>query len=483
MKKRTVVALAFAALLTFSPASGAAPPELGIEPHDFQGPGGQVVAAERGTLRVPENRSDAKSRSIEIGFIRFPATTKTSGNPIVYLAGGPGGSGSGTARGPRFPLFMRLRQVADVIAYDQRGTGLSSSIPRCQSEKSTLDPNEPLTRERALAGFETLARHCAKFWQDRGVDLDGYDTAESADDLEDLRQALGAEKLDLWGISYGTHLAYAALRRHPRSFGRVVLASSEGPDETVKLPSRTDAYLERVAELVRRDPELGAMVPDLVGLMRSVLDGLEKKPVKVRVVDPVSGGATEVVVGKGEIQFLTGFLIKNPDTLRNLPLAYLAMSRGDFSALAPYLMGFKSLDSMRGMPEAMDAASGISAARRARVERERETAVLGDFLNFPGPELARSLGVEVLPDSFRAPLTSSVPALFLSGSLDGRTYVESHREIAAGFENAIHVVIENAGHDLFMVSEEVGRRIQEFLRTGKTSTEAIRLDEVEFAKP
>ena len=483
MRIMTLLAAFFAACSLLATSAFAGGPEIHYEPYEFEGPGGQKVAAERGTFSVPENRNNPKSRSIELSFVRFGATTDKPGNPIVYLAGGPGGSGTGTARGRRFPLFMQLRSVADVIAFDQRGTGMSNGIPRCQMEESTLDPMKALTREQALAGFEELAEHCAGFWRGEGVDLNGYNTAQSADDLEDLRRALGVKKIDLWGISYGTHLAYAALRRHPESIGKAVLASSEGPDETVKLPSRTDAYLEMVAALVRKDPNVGPLVPDLVGLMRSVLDGLAEKPAKIRAVHPATGKVSEVVVGKGEIQLLTGFLVKNPDTLANLPLAYLAMSQGDFSALAPYLVEFKKLDSMRGMPEAMDAASGMSAARRARIARERRTAVLDDLLNFPGPDLASSLRIESLPDSFRAPLTSKVPALFLSGSLDGRTYVESHREIAAGFENATHVVIENAGHDLFMVSDEVGQRIEEFLRKGETSGAPIVLPTVQFRAP
>ena len=64
-----------------------------------------------GTFEVPENRSDPNSRKIKIGFVRFKSTSATPGDPIVYLAGGPGGTGVGTAQGPRFPLFMALREV------------------------------------------------------------------------------------------------------------------------------------------------------------------------------------------------------------------------------------------------------------------------------------------------------------------------------------------------------------------------------------
>ncbi|MDQ3819716.1 MAG: alpha/beta hydrolase, partial [Acidobacteriota bacterium] len=72
---------------------------------------------------MPENRSDPKSRLIEIVFVRFKSTAKNPGPPIIYLAGGPGNSGIDQARGNRFPLFMAMREFGDVIALDQRATG------------------------------------------------------------------------------------------------------------------------------------------------------------------------------------------------------------------------------------------------------------------------------------------------------------------------------------------------------------------------
>ena len=70
---------------------------------------GTTVAAERGTFTVPERRSDPASRRLKLTFVRFPATGEKKGPPIVYLAGGPGGSGIDAARGRRFPLFMAMR--------------------------------------------------------------------------------------------------------------------------------------------------------------------------------------------------------------------------------------------------------------------------------------------------------------------------------------------------------------------------------------
>ncbi|MEM8961563.1 MAG: alpha/beta fold hydrolase [Acidobacteriota bacterium] len=457
--------------------------ELTIEPYTFEPRRGEPVEAERGRFHVPENRDDPDSRMIEMSFVRFPSTSDKPGNPIVYLAGGPGGSGVATARGRRFPLFMKLREVADVIAFDQRGTGWSNAIPRCERDASLVGLLEPMTRDAWLRAYQTLASECADFWRAQGVDLNGYDSARSAADLEDLRRVLGVEQIDLWGISYGTHLALAALRQHPTSFGRVVLASIEGPDDTVKLPSRTDAFLEHLSSLVRQDPELSKEIPDLVALMRTVLDKLDAEPARIKVPNRFTGEVVNLVIDKLTVQALTGYLIKNPDTIATLPRAYWAMSQGDYTALAPYLVRFKSLRSMGGMSEAMDAASGMSAARHKRIEEERATAVLGDALNFPGVELAEALGIETLPSTFRAPLQSSVPTLFLSGTLDGRTYVDAAREVAAGFDHGVHVIVENAGHDLFMSDEEIGRRIAEFFATGTTSQTPITLPPIRFAHP
>ena len=93
---------------------------LTIEPHVFENSKKEKVNAEFGRLKVPENRSGKKGNMIELAFVRFKSTSKNPGSPIVYLAGGPGGSGIQSAKYSRFKLFMAMRQFGDVIALDQR---------------------------------------------------------------------------------------------------------------------------------------------------------------------------------------------------------------------------------------------------------------------------------------------------------------------------------------------------------------------------
>jgi pimeloyl-ACP methyl ester carboxylesterase len=105
---------------------------LTVEPYLVTAKDGQTVEAELGRLVVPERRSRPQGNQIEVAFVRFRSTAARPGPPVIYLAGGPGGSGIGTARGPRFHQFMAMRAVGDVIALDQRGVGLSKPNLRCR---------------------------------------------------------------------------------------------------------------------------------------------------------------------------------------------------------------------------------------------------------------------------------------------------------------------------------------------------------------
>ena len=103
-------------LFSAGSATSAPPGEKAIT---FKERGGQTVDAFEGSIMVLENRNKPGSREIPVKYVRFPATTDNPGSPIIYLAGGPGGSGIRTARDRRFAMFMALRAHGDVIALDQ----------------------------------------------------------------------------------------------------------------------------------------------------------------------------------------------------------------------------------------------------------------------------------------------------------------------------------------------------------------------------
>ena len=438
---------------------------LKLKPYTFENSQKEKVEAEFGTLFVPENRSNPESNLIELAFVRFKSTAKNPGAPIVYLAGGPGGSGIGAATGSRFPLFMALREIADVIAFDQRGTGYSKPNLGC-FERLALPLDVAPTREAAIKELRENARGCVSYWRDiQRVDLTGYNTNESADDLEDLRKALGANQISLWSISYGTHLAFATMRRHPKSIHRAILAGTEGPDHTYKLPSNIQKHLEDLAAVIKADPQIGKDIPDFLGLMKSVFDRLDAQPETVEITDPRTKLKVKVIVNKFVMQYIVANNIGTTVTAR-FPAFFYRASKGDFTNPAQVWLNQSRSEIGSAMSFMMDCASGQTAARRERIEREAKGTLLEDIFNFPFPDICEEWKAPDLGDTFRAPLRSDVPVLFISGTLDARTPISNAEEYRTGFSNSTHMIIEGAVHSdpLFLSSPKIKDGMMEFLR-------------------
>ena len=450
------------------------------EPYQFEPNDGEGVEALRGSFEVPENRSDPNSRMIKLHYVKFPTTNPNPGAPIVYLAGGPGGSGVGTARGRRYPLFMALREVADVIAFDQRGTGWSNDLPDCETDMSyPLDV--PLEQKAGLQLYKDAAEHCLEFWSQADFDLAGYNTLESARDLDALRIHLGAAKINLWSISYGTHLAMAAVKLMDDRIDRIVMTGAEGLHQTVKLPAQTDAFFGRVQEAIDQDPAAKAVFPDVAALMRRVQAKLETDPARVEIEGP-DGTPITLSYGKMDLQMMTSFAIADPSNTARILSLYLAIDAGHYQAAAPLIYRFlrSGTIELNPMSTAMDVASGISDGRLALVEEQAETSLVGSYLNFPMPHLKDAFGALDLGDDFRSMPTSKTPTLLLSGTLDGRTYPKSQAEAVAGFSDVTQVMVENAGHNLFMSSPEVGARIKDFIDGAEASADPVVLPLPDF---
>lgn len=469
-----VAAAAFAIVGLSQPLVGQpSPGELELVDSVFVSQAGDTVSAQYGYLWVPESRTKPEGRLLRLGFVRFPSTSPDPGPPIIYLAGGPGGSGIDAARGIRFPVFMALREAGDVIALAQRGT--RGSIPFLVCPEPWVYPLEQvLTREAFLQSMLAWSRRCVDHWSALGIDLAAYNTVESADDVEDLRKALGLDQVSLWGISYGTHLALSVLRRHPTSVHRAVLAGVEGPDQTYKLPSNQQAVLERVHSMVLADSAAGASFPDFLGSVKMVLDTLKEAPAGVTGRDPNTGQPVSVTIGEFDLQWLTAGSIGDPSVLSQLPYVYSLLAAADFASIAAFVAGSRTR-SMLAMSFPMDCASGASAQRLEEIRRESPETLLEDAIDFPFPYICDAWPHATLGDAFRSPVRSDVPTQFISGTLDGRTPVSNAEEVRSGFPNSGHLILEGAGHSdgLVLSTPRIREVMVEFLKGGAPADEQV----------
>lgn len=466
-----------------------APPlALTLEPYVFTAANGTKVDVEKGTFEVPENRANPNSRKIKISFIRFKSTSATPGDPIVYLAGGPGAPGSRSLMGGRFPLTMALREVGDVIAYDQRGTGgpamggLSNTVPMCQAD-TPFDMTQPITRATITAYTRAGLTKCFAEWEGQGIDIDGYTTLQNAHDLEDLRRALGAKKLNLWGISYGSHLGLAMMKYHAASVNRAVLSGIEGLDQTIKRPAMTDKMFAHVQELIDADPATKAVYPDLAGMIRRVTARLNANPGTVTFTPAGATAPVTITFDAYPLQLATAGSIADPSAIANVPMTWLALDKGNLEPAARrvYAMA-QGLAMFRGMPEAMDLASGATAGRLALITQEARTSLLSDTLNFPMPH-AMGIRPQIdAGDAFRAPFKSDIPALFISATLDGRTYPDEAADEIKGFSNKRRLIVENGGHNIYEADPRIADAVVAYFK-GAPTPERIAMSPPKFAIP
>jgi pimeloyl-ACP methyl ester carboxylesterase len=417
----------------------------------FPEAGGAQSPGDLEKLVVLEDRAKPDGRRIELAFAWLKSTAATPGSPIVYLDGGPGGSGIGLYRVDEYKvLFDQLRSVADVILLSQRGTGFST--PRLSCRDAMPIPGDLLTSAARMA--EVLgprSERCAAELRAKGIDLSAYNTEASADDLEDLRRAIGAEKISLFGFSYGTHLALAAVRRHPDRIDRLILAGTEGPDHSQKLPHTFDLQLARLQHLE------GA--GDLVQVTHRVLSRLERTPIQV------DAKGTALTIGKEGFQYLLRRDIGDTNDTANVIRLIRDTDRGDYRMLTAFASRrFNEFGGgMALMGTAMDCASGTSPERMARINRELPESLLGTMTNFPFPQVCDLLKLPALPARFRAPITSTVPALFISGALDSNTPPYQAEEVRWGFPNSAHVIVENAGHESTLTLPATRQLLMDFL--------------------
>lgn len=453
---------------------------LFIEPYVFRTYDGKEHPADFGKLWVSENRGRQSGRLIQLAFVRLKSRAANPGSPIVFLAGGPGAPGIGMGRIPvYFSLFDKLREVADVILLDQRGLGMSSpSLDYCPIKPVPTDVFE--TAEKWRRTFTDRSRVCAEHWRKQGVEVSAYTNDASADDLDDLRQALGTKRISLLGHSYGTVLAQTAVRRHDKHLDRVVFASVEGPDNLVALPSVWDLIIKKLSYFAAEDAAINRFVPDMDGLYRRVLNKLERNPVTLTVNDAQTKRPVSIRVGKIGLQWLMRLNMNDARTYPQLPALFYMIDNGDYSLLTrliePLYNGFAGIRSP--MANAVDCSVGWTAERLSQAQRENPQALFSNINLQWTAGVCKAIGVSE-SNSTSPRLWSAIPALFVSGTLDTNTPPFQAEEVRWGFPNSAHLIVENGGHET-LPSNAVQSVIVDFFKGQDVRGRAVSFERPKF---
>lgn len=397
------------------------------------------VSARCGTVDVPEDWDAPDGRRIGVSFAVLRAQSNTpERDAVFFLAGGPGQSARAEFVGVA-AAFARLAEQRDLVVVDQRGTGGSAPLA-CPAD--ALDALAAVPEDDAAR-----ARSCAAAL---GPRVAAYGTDAFARDLDAVRAALGYEKVNLVGVSYGTRAAFVYARLFPDRVRSLVLDGVAPPEMPIGGLFARDA--ERAYGLLARrcaaDAGCRERFPDPRADLEALLARLDDAAPTLRIPDPIGGGPRELTFRPDILRGAVFLLSYLPETASLLPSLVLRARQGDVGPLAA---------------QALLAGGDVTSS----VSRPLNFSVLcsEDVPFFPPPAEASEAGTylggqmresyervcsvwprRAVDASWKAPFRSDVPALLLSGEADPATPPSWGEAALAGLPRGKHVVLRGHGH-------------------------------------
>lgn len=436
------------------------------------------VQAQCATFEVPENRDFPNGRRIKLNLAWLPATEEglVAEDPVFFIAGGLGQS---TVQAwPQVNLaFKEVRKVRHVVLIDQRGTG-ASNLLACTPE----DPAKSATPDATV--IADLAKRCAKGIANR-IDPRFYTTTDAIADLNAVREAMGATKINLIGSSYGTRVAQQYAKRFPQHVRSIVLDGIVPNDlvigggfahtfeDALNLQS---ANCHELPACAKRFPQ------DARTQLETLITRLRKAPTQVEYRDPASGQSRSGTASTDTVTSLAFMFPHMPQIASLLPLALDEASQGRYAPLMSlHDIVDRSIDGSfaRGMQWSVICAEDA--------DRYNVSSADGTLL---GPDVVRMFFAGCAtwphgdrPEDFTAPLKSDVPVLLLSGEFDPVTPPRFAEQVLQTLPNGHHLVLRGQVHGNMSLGC-IPRLLGQFLESADArALDAKCLDTMSYVSP
>jgi pimeloyl-ACP methyl ester carboxylesterase len=442
------------------PPTGQTRPRLHLETCSLPG----IERVRCGTFRVPENRSQPEKRSIDLNVVVLAAkSVEREPDALFILQGGPG-QGATMLADFYAETFAELRDSRDIVLVDQRGTGASNPLA-CRLGGSKADPGGYLGDMFPV----DLVRECRAELEQR-ADLTQYTTPIAMVDLDELRAALGYERIDLYGTSYGTRAALVYLRAHPERVRAMILKGVVPMSVVIPVPFAEDSQraLDLLFEDCAADAACAEAYPRLRAEFASVVEGLRRRPLRVPV-EREGGTPVEHDLALGTFASVVRSLLQATSTSKDLPLIIHDAAQGNwtpFTRIAVALRAQASSGLQTGMLFSVACTEDAPFIDAARGARQESATFLGDYWTRSLLAACREWPRGSLPEDYRRAVPSDVPVLLVSGHLDPATPPRWAEEAARSLPNSRQIVVRYGSHSFSGLAGCVDRIMTDFIERG-----------------
>ncbi len=443
-----------------------------------------AIDAQCTRMNLPEDWAHPDGRKISIAIAWVPAHNDGDApDPVFMIAGGPGQSAldSYPSIANAFDATLKKRSV---ILVDQRGTGKSNPLAceNKQGDKASIE--EQQAAENDPATLRRLTEQCRDTLS-KNADLRLYTTIDAIADLDAVRAALGADKIDLVGISYGTRVAQQYARRYP-THTRAVVLDSVAPNELIfanDFARNLDDALAMNFQQCIKTPQCTQKLGDPRANLSSLLAQLRAHPVSVRYRDPLTGEDKQEFLTRGHVALLARLYAYEPIALATLPLTLSEAMKGHYE---PLMAQAKLISG--GLGDSMMAGMQLSVICSEDADGMKTDPVsTGSVL---GNEMVDVLKAQCAiwphgksPPDFHQPLVSDLPVLVLEGEFDPVTPPRYGQQVVTNLSHGRLLILHGQGHNVIPVGC-MPKLMARFLDTADAkSLDAHCLDKLSDAPP
>ena len=433
---------------------------------------GVATAVWCGVLKRPLDPAQPQGPQIDLHFAVLPARARNKRpDPVLFFAGGPGQSAMALA-GSVNALMARTLNRRDVVLIDQRGTGRSAAL-KCDDDSPTRPLAELGNPERQYAEIERCRQALQKLPHG---DLRQYTTVIAMQDADAVRQALGAQQVNVVGGSYGTRAGLDYMRQFPQAVRRAVLDGLAPPDMVLPASFSPDSQnaFDATLSACAAEPACQARYPRLRADWQALLDSL---PREVSAPHPVTGLTETLTLSRDAVLSMARVPLYAPALASALPLAISEAAAGHFQAL----LGLgASLGGRRGSSLAMGMHfSVICAEDMPRLADGAQAEAPGSDFGEAFSRIYTRICAEwprgTVPAAFYTLPTAPAATLLLSGGADPATPPRHAERVAQALgQKARHVVVPQAGHGVMGIG--CMRDVVFRFLDAKSDDEALKVD-------
>lgn len=396
-----------------------------------------------GVYNVFENRRTRTGRKLPLKIVVIPARQPhPDQGPIFYMAGGPGETATELAG---FVIDRGDDDVHDIVLVDERGTGDGHRLD-CKS------PGSDDNLEGYLNGpFDPKAARACRDELAKKYDLSQYTTPNFADDIDEVRAAMGYDKININAGSFGTYAAQIYMRRHGEHVRSAYLTSLVPLSNRVPLYHAQGAQwgLDQLFKECDEQVACHAAYPRFRADFAAVLHLVRKEPVATWVKHPVSGARTEIKLTERGFADAVRVMMYRSQRAREVPFLVEQALAGDFSPFAEAAVRASRdiyTGARMGLHYSITCNEFVRRIRSEDVEPVTRGSFLGTWRVRDQMAACENWPKTDLPADYFEPFRLEVPAVLVSGDTDPASPPKWGEEVKSFMPNAIHLIVPGDAH-------------------------------------